>query len=436
VDSENIKDRKNEQSAKVSPDVTFDIDSCVCKVLVIDTDSHFRDVISNSLRYFSFNGNELEIIEAASLDEAERLILSMSEIILIIFNKMTFGINGNSNFLDLLGHFINKKNGKVIFRYNGASPKPFVDMTSSPYKTEGKSEFEHSRDRLIDLAQMAIITYNNDNLQTKSETGNVNRNEPIVPEAGNELMNATAKPDVRNEGFFSFLEGDRLYDMLAHGLKGPIGNIKVLMDAITSDPDLFDEETSHKLLSNVRSTADSMNEMIDSYLFWSRVRKNELDFNPIRINVKNLILENITLLKGTAAQKDIELKFSILDDAIAFADEVMMITVLRNLIYNAIKFTSGGGQVIVKARNKDELVEVSVQDTGIGISDDNIDRLFNPEAQVITKGTENEIGSGLGLLLCRDYVEKNGGKISAESAVGIGSIFVFTIPRWKNISQN
>jgi signal transduction histidine kinase len=179
-----------------------------------------------------------------------------------------------------------------------------------------------------------------------------------------------------------------------------------------------------------------MNEMIDSFLFWSRIRKNELDFNPIRINVKNLILENINLLKGTANQKDVELRFDILDDAIAFADEVMITTVLRNLIYNAIKFTSRGGQVFTKVDIDADFVKISVEDTGVGISENDIEKLFDKDAKIASRGTENEIGSGLGLLLCKDYVEKNGGEISIESEEGKGSIFRFSIPHWKSISKN
>jgi signal transduction histidine kinase len=110
--------------------------------------------------------------------------------------------------------------------------------------------------------------------------------------------------------------------------------------------------------------------------------------------------------------------------------------VLRNLIYNAIKFTGRGGQVLAKVSAEGGKVSISVEDTGVGISEGDIEKIFNPEVHIATKGTENETGSGLGLLLCKDYVEKNGGKISVESEKGKGSIFRFCIPRWKNISIN
>ncbi len=437
MNSGNIKDNKTKQISELNSSNTTAFDNCICKVLIIDTDSHFRYVISNSLKYFSFNGNELKMIEAASLELAEQIIRNTDELILVIFNKMTFGINGQSDFLDLLRNYINKENGKVIFRYNGVSPKPYIDMTSSSFKINRHSEFEYARDRLIDLAQMAIVTYNNDNLNVKpaNEENNGN-NSAKMKEVSNEPEHITHPVVSKNDESLSSLKGNHLYEMLAHGLKGPIGNIKVLMDALTSDPDLFDEETSHKLLSNVRNSADSMNEMIDSFLFWSRIRKNELDFNPIRINVKNLILENINLLKGTAIQKDIDLQFDISDDVVAFADEIMMITVLRNLIYNAIKFTGRGGQVLAKVSAEGDKVSISVEDTGVGISAGDIKKIFDPEAHIATKGTENETGSGLGLLLCKDYVEKNGGRMSVESEEGKGSIFRFCIPKWRNISIN
>ena len=417
----------------MNPTAVYSFDNCTCKVLIVDSDYHFRTVISNSLEYFSFNGKKLNILEASSIGDAEKIIHNTDNIILIIFNKMVFGINGQSGFMNLLRKYIDEKNGKVVFRYNGASPKPFMEMTSSSLKIDRHSEFEYTRDRLIDLVQMAIVTYNNDNFKVKYD-----REEKSVTKAvsGNSGMNSIDQAELKNDESLPSWEGDNLYEMLAYGLKGPIGNIKVLMDALTSDPDLFDEEISHKLLSNVRNSADSMNEMIDSFLFWSRIRKNELDFNPIRINVKNLILENINLLKGTAIEKDIELRFDISNDVIAFADEVMITTVLRNLIYNAIKFTNRGGEVLAIVRADGDFIRITIKDTGVGISAGDIEKIFNPGARISTKGTENETGLGMGLLLCKDYVEKNGGKISVESKEGEGSEFMLLIPRWKSISRN
>ena len=430
----NVKNIKIEQTTEVNSSVVYSFDDCVCKVLIVDPDRNFRSVISNSLKYFSFNGSKLKILESPSILEAQKIINSTENLILIIFNKMAYGLNGQSGFMDLLKKYIDEKNGKVVFRHNGVSPKPFIDMTSSSIKLDRHSGFEYARDRLIDLAQMAIVTY--DNNTESIDVENTGYEDGEAEETSNLIEQKTAQDELSNkDGSFS-LEGNHLYEMLAHGLKGPIGNIKVLMDALTSDPELFDEQTSHQLLSNVRNSADSMNEMIDSFLFWTRIRKNELEFNPIRINVKNLILENINLLKGTAVNKDIELKFDISSDAIAFADEVMITTVIRNLIYNAIKFTNRGGQVLAKVMTDGDMVNIIVEDNGVGIPAENIEKIFDKDAHIATKGTENETGSGLGLLLCKDYVEKNGGKISVKSTEGKGSSFMLSIPRWKSISNN
>ncbi len=437
MDSGNVRNIKIEQIRENNPVGVYSFDSCNCNVLVIDTDDHFRYVISNSLKYFLFNSKKLNILEASSIDEASRIINNTDSLILIIFNKMVFGINGQSDFMNLLRKYIDEKNGKVVFRYNGASPKPFIEMTSSYFKFDRHSGFEYARDRLVDLVQMAIVTYNNDNLKAESEKkGKSDNNGSAVTERDNSSELKAIQNELKSNKDIYSMEGDKLYEMLAHGLKGPIGNIKVLMDALTSDPDLFDEEIYHKLLSNVRNSADSMNEMIDSFLFWSRIRKNELDFNPIRINIKNLILENINLLKGAAIQKDIDLRLDISDDVVAFADEVMITTVLRNLIYNAIKFTNRNGNVLIKVYDDGEAVHISVEDNGVGIAAGNIKKIFDLESHFATKGTENETGSGLGLLLCKDYVEKNGGTITVKSFEGKGSTFHFSIPRWNRISKN
>ena len=229
---------------------------------------------------------------------------------------------------------------------------------------------------------------------------------------------------------------EKLYTILAHDIKEPIGNIKVILDFLTNEPDLLDMKTSQDLLNSVKESASSIHELLDNFLFWTRMHKHEIYFNPVRINLAHLVRENITLLKGVAANKNIIIGADVNETFTVIADEYMMTTVLRNLIYNAVKFTSRGGGILVMARETDGYVELAVQDTGIGLRKAELENLFVPEVYYKSNGTSKESGTGLGLILCKDFIEKNSGKIKVESDEGFGSTFTFTLPKWNPISVN
>jgi signal transduction histidine kinase len=140
-------------------------------------------------------------------------------------------------------------------------------------------------------------------------------------------------------------------------------------------------------------------------------------------------MENISLVKSQAVKKNIELSYPVTDPVMVKADIRMIDTILRNLLTNAIKFTEQGGQVVVSAAEKDSHVEVMVKDTGIGIEQENISRIFDLDNKYTRRGTQKERGSGLGLALCKEFAEKHKGTIQAFSAAGKGSSFIFTLPK-------
>jgi signal transduction histidine kinase len=257
---------------------------------------------------------------------------------------------------------------------------------------------------------------------------------------GNRLFDHISDHAVRGESFTNqgseSITREKLYTILAHDIKEPIGNIKVILDFLTNEPDLLDMKTSQDLLNSVRESASSIHELLDNFLFWTRMHKHEIYFNPVRINLAHIVRENITLLKGVAAGKNIIIGSEVDETFTVIADEYMMTTVLRNLIYNAIKFTSRGGGILVSARDSGGHIELSVQDTGIGMRKPDLDNLFKPEIYYKGRGTSRESGTGLGLILCKDFIEKNGGNIQVESDEGFGSTFTFTLPKWNAISVN
>jgi len=164
-------------------------------------------------------------------------------------------------------------------------------------------------------------------------------------------------------------------------------------------------------------------------LEWSQIQKGSVSFLPTKTQLRSLFDESITLLRESAKTKEIEIVLNISESLEIVADMNMLQTIIRNLVSNAIKFTQKGGQVSLAAKyNNDNCIEISIKDTGIGMSQNIIDDLFRIDIQTVRKGTEGELSTGLGLLLCKEFVEKHGGKIWIESMVGVGTTFNFSIP--------
>jgi signal transduction histidine kinase len=161
---------------------------------------------------------------------------------------------------------------------------------------------------------------------------------------------------------------------------------------------------------------------------WARSQTGRMEFIPEYFELVDFINEIITIFNDIAGQKSITIFTGVPPNAPVFADRAMINTVLRNLISNAIKFTRPGGMITITATEKPDLLMVSVRDTGVGIPKDKIDKLFRIDENYSTRGTANETGTGLGLILCKEFIEKHNGEIWIESKEGTGSIFYFTLP--------
>jgi len=183
-------------------------------------------------------------------------------------------------------------------------------------------------------------------------------------------------------------------------------------------------------LKEMQKTSKTSHELLDNLLQWSRSQTGRVKYSPSKINLYNVVAENYTLVKKSAEIKNIELKSEIDENVSLIADEDMVSTILRNLITNAIKFTPKEGRITTSAKEvENNFIQVSVSDTGIGIEPERIEKIFRIDSAESTDGTEGEKGSGLGVILSKEFVEKNGGKIWVESQVGVGTTFHFTLPK-------
>ncbi|MDG1278344.1 MAG: GAF domain-containing protein [Algoriphagus sp.] len=221
---------------------------------------------------------------------------------------------------------------------------------------------------------------------------------------------------------------DRFMQILAHDLKNPFNTILGFLNLLTNNVRNYEIDKIERQINIINNSAQNTFRLLEDILTWVRANSGKIPFEPQKINlgtICNIVIQN---LKLTANAKDITIKQFAIDEISIFADRNMLSTILRNLISNAIKFTQKSGNIDVYAESKDRFVEITISDSGIGMSPEIKNRLFDISQKISKEGTENESGTGLGLLLCKEFVEKHGGKIWVESEVGKGSDFKFTLP--------
>lgn len=223
---------------------------------------------------------------------------------------------------------------------------------------------------------------------------------------------------------------DKFLSIIGHDLRNPIGAFKDMISQLVDFPEMFTDELRVQILDELREEAESTYFLLDNLLFWAKGQKDSIQFKPEKIKLSLIIKNNIILNSRIAERKGVELKSDVDREILAYADHNMVDLIVRNLMSNAIKFTPQNGKVVLSVEQKGEFCEVAIADSGIGIDEKNIKRLFEKDEPVSTYGTNNEKGSGLGLVLCKEFVEINGGGISVQSELGKGSTFRFTLKKF------
>ena len=225
-------------------------------------------------------------------------------------------------------------------------------------------------------------------------------------------------------------EKDKFFSIIAHDLRSPLSAFVAATQILTEEIQTMDIEDIKKITLSMKASAASIYTLLENLLEWSRLRRGGLDFVPEKLNLREKVNDCIDVLSESARKKGIQINVSIPGDIEINADNHMIDTVVRNLVSNAIKFTPVGGKVSVEVENKsDQSVEVRVIDSGIGMTPEMKGRLFLLNEKTSRKGTEGEPSTGLGLLLCKEFIGKHNGKIWVESEVGKGSTFFFNIGR-------
>jgi len=272
------------------------------------------------------------------------------------------------------------------------------------------------------IDKLELIARTKANLHLAESYKKIKKQKEEIELQRDDILNKNMELDILN------YTKDRFFSIIAHDLRSPFNAILGFSDLLQTKcyNCRFPENTN--MINILHKSATNTFALLENLLLWSQSQMGGIEFNPQNHPLKPVVIDIFSLLEESAKNKEIKLQHSIDDKDTGFFDYQMIHTVLRNLVSNAIKFTGLNGVITVNIRLLDKFVEVSVIDNGVGIEQEKINNLFRIDTQVSTKGTANEKGTGLGLIICKEFVKTNGGNIWVKSEPGKGSQFIFTIP--------
>ncbi|MBK7058274.1 MAG: hybrid sensor histidine kinase/response regulator [Leptospiraceae bacterium] len=221
---------------------------------------------------------------------------------------------------------------------------------------------------------------------------------------------------------------DKFFSIIAHDLKNPFNTLLGFSKLLFENAPNYTTDQIQQYAQIMNHTAKQSYALLENLMQWAKSQTEKIKIIPRNSSMNELLSITIPIINGSALKKNITIESNISTEDIVYADNSLTATILRNLLTNAIKFTHANGKITVSTQRKDIFLEVSITDTGVGIEPMNIDKLFRIDSKVTSHGTDNEEGTGLGLILCKEFVEKQGGTIWAISEVGKGSTFTFTLP--------
>lgn len=221
---------------------------------------------------------------------------------------------------------------------------------------------------------------------------------------------------------------DKFFSIIAHDLRSPFTALLVLSETVLLFLDEYSKDELRENMLKIKLSTEAVSALLENLLAWSRLQRGSMPYQPKTISLPHKVAENFAIMHAHAEQKQITLENQVLSPTVAYADQAMLDTILRNLLSNALKFTAPGGVITVSASQYESVTEIAVTDTGTGMDDNTLAALFRIDVQHTQIGTAGEKGTGLGLKLCKDLVEQHGGRLWVESCLGQGTTFRFTLP--------
>ncbi len=305
----------------------------------------------------------------------------------------------------------------------------FLVSQMKDYENQLKNNVRELNDYIEEINELKDL------YQTRNEEMQINRQ--IMEEKAYEmillneqLINKEQELSETNTKLESSLkERDKFFSIIAHDLRGPIGSFLGLTKMVTEQSSEFTKEELLEISDMLYKSADTLYNLMENLLNWSRLQRDVIIVEPIPIKVETVINLSLSIYNDAINKKNIEVSKHILKDISALSDLNMLQSVIRNLLSNAIKFTPLNGKIIIESKKIDaNFVSIAIQDSGIGMSEDLVSKLFKIDEKVSREGTEGEPSTGLGLILCKEFVEKNKGSISVVSQENKGTKFEIILP--------
>jgi len=224
-------------------------------------------------------------------------------------------------------------------------------------------------------------------------------------------------------------EKDKFFSIIAHDLKSPFNALLNLSEFLVEDLSDLSMDEIRSFSKEINKSAQSVYDLLLNLLQWAQIKTGRINKTQEKIELSKLVRDTLLFLENIASKKSIKIINNADDLSLIVGDRTMISSVLQNLISNSIKFTKRNGNIFINSEEKDDKIIVHIKDTGIGISKENLNKLFKLDEHVTTIGTANESGTGLGLILCKELLEKNNGKIWVESIEGLGTTFSFSLEK-------
>jgi len=222
---------------------------------------------------------------------------------------------------------------------------------------------------------------------------------------------------------------DKFFYIIAHDLRNPFHSIMGFSDLLIKNYADIDDQTKKEYLGMILESSQYASNLLENLLHWSRTQTESFKYEPSEILIARTIDQNLHILRAYIEKKGLSINSKVDSNAKVYADKNMLDMIVRNLINNAVKFTPRGGKITIKSQDKKDFLAISITDTGIGIKSEDLPKLFHLETFYTTPGTEEESGTGLGLIICNEFVKKNGGEMFVDSKPGKGTTFTFTLPK-------
>lgn len=228
---------------------------------------------------------------------------------------------------------------------------------------------------------------------------------------------------------------DKFFSIIAHDLKNPIISSKGLSEILVNEYDTLNDNEKKELIQILFDSASQTSELLENLLNWSRSQRGKISFEPAIIDLKKFIKSNINLLQSQSHTKEIEIIYSEIPGLYVLADNYMINTIIRNLLSNAIKFTPNKGKIIISNEIiENDKIKISITDTGVGIPQEKIPKIFDISQKISSPGTNQEKGTGLGLILCKEFLEKHNSYLTIQSEVGKGTKITFELQKATQIT--